>query len=1071
MLLLLGPPRIERGGVPVEVDRRKAIALLAYLAVTRERHSRDALATLLWPESDQSRARANLRRVLAALKKALGGNGLQVDRESVGLDWDAGLWLDVDEFHSRLAACRTHHHPEAEACSACLAPLTQAVELYRDDFLVGFTLRDSPNFDDWQFFQTENLRRELASALERLVHFHSAQGEFEPAIAYARRWLALDPLHEPAHYHLMQLYAWARQWPAALRQYRECVRVLEEELGVPPLEKTTQLYEAIKAKRTAPPPADSHSEPSSLDGALDGRSKRTPPLREASPTTRPTDGDLITPWRSLSEHPHNLPSQSTPFFGRREELARIAQLLLDDPACRLLTLVGPGGIGKTRLALQAAADAIEAFPHGVYFVPLAPVNSANFLISAIAEALNFSFYGSEDPKVQLLNYLRKKEMLLVMDNFEHLVAGTRFLTNILQNAPEVTLLVTSRERLNLHGEWILEIGGLEYPEDARLEGVERYSAVQLFLQSALRVRSDFALSEAQKRFVVRICQLVGGMPLGIELAAAWARVLSCEEIAREIEDNLGFLATSLRDVPERHRSLRAVFQHSWNLLLEEERQAFRKLSVFRGGFRREAAEQVAGASLPLLLALVDKSLLRSNPSGRFEMLEILRQYAEDKLSEVPEDREEARDLHCSYYAQFLQQRQEHVRGGRQRDALAEIGEEIQNVRAGWRWALDRGKHEEIAKSLECLYHFYEIRGWFQEGEQAFALAADRLRATQCMAEEAEAEESEILGKLLARRGGFSFRLGLHEKAKELLQESLSILHDLGARGEMAFSLNHLGDVARTRGQYTEAKQFLQESIAICKQTGDRRRKARALNNLGIVAGSLGDLSEAEQLFQHALEIFKELRDQWGITKALNNLGIIAYWLGEYAKAKQLLEESVAICKQTHDRYGLGTSTSNLGRVAHYLAEYAEAKQLLQESIAIFKEIGYQPGIGVCLKDLGNVACARGEYQAAEHYFHEALKVAMESRAVPAVLAALVGLATLLSETGEEERALELLSVILHHPAIDKDTKDSAERLLSKLKSQLPAQVIATAHERGKTTELESEVINDFLPPSSSAQFK
>ncbi|NIO70776.1 MAG: protein kinase, partial [Anaerolineae bacterium] len=255
-LFLLGSPRIERDGAPVRVRRRKVVALITYLVVTRQGHGRDALATLFWPEHDQSQARASLRRALAALKKALGEGWLDVDRETVRLNRDAEVWLDVDEFQDRLAECQAHGHPPEEVCPACLLPLAEAAALYRDDFLAGFTLRDSPGFDDWQFFQTEGLRQELAGALERLAHGHSAQGEFEWAIAYARRWLVLDPLHEPAHRYLMQLYAWSGQRAAALRQYGECERVLQEELGVPPEEETNQLYKAIKEKRHPPPPGD-----------------------------------------------------------------------------------------------------------------------------------------------------------------------------------------------------------------------------------------------------------------------------------------------------------------------------------------------------------------------------------------------------------------------------------------------------------------------------------------------------------------------------------------------------------------------------------------------------------------------------------------------------------------------------------------------------------------------------------------------------------------------------------------------------------------------------------------------
>jgi DNA-binding SARP family transcriptional activator len=251
---LLGPPRLERDGVPLEFDTRKNVALIAYLAVTGESHTREALVTLLWPELEPSRARAGLRRNLSTLKKALGGEWLVVDREMIGTDPSADLWLDVGQFRGLLWAWQDHGHPEANVCPECLAGLAEAVELCRGDFLAGFSLRDSANFDEWQFFQTESVRRELASALERLVQGYSGQGAYRSAIPYARRWLALDPLHEPVHRHLMRLYAWTGQRAAALRQYGQCERVLQEELGVVPEEETTQVYEAIRERQELPRP-------------------------------------------------------------------------------------------------------------------------------------------------------------------------------------------------------------------------------------------------------------------------------------------------------------------------------------------------------------------------------------------------------------------------------------------------------------------------------------------------------------------------------------------------------------------------------------------------------------------------------------------------------------------------------------------------------------------------------------------------------------------------------------------------------------------------------------------------
>lgn len=1059
-LSLLGSPQLSRStdqqeDAPLRLNRRKAMALLAYLAVTGEAHRREVLATLFWPNHTQSRAHANLRRDLSVLNKALDGDFLDIDRESVSLVRGRDFWLDVDRFRHLLAEFGGHGHSEERVCPKCIPLLSEAVTLYRGDFMAGFTLPDTPDFDEWQFFERENLRYELAGALTKLVQALTAQGQFEAAIPHARRWLGLDLLHEPAHRELMQLYAWAGNEAAALRQYQACVQVLEAELGKPPEETTQRLYEAIRAKQPPAPPGRSQLEP----GVSEIESERVAP-------------------------PHNLPSQPTPFIGRQEELAEIRRLLLDEPACQLLTLVGPGGIGKTRLAAQAAMQALDAFPDGVFFVPLASVSSTELLIPAMASALTFSFQTRVDPKVQLLNYLREKEMLLILDNFEHLLEGARLLSDMLKEAPGIKFLVTSRQRLSLRWEWVREIRGLSYPgteagdetvagpeteAGETLAAVEDYSAVRLFVETARRALPDFSLADqADRRAVVRICQLVEGMPLGLELAAAWVRMMPPHEIAQEIRRNLDFLTSSLRDIPERHRSLRALFEHSWQLLSEAGRSAITRLSVFQGGFRREAAEEVCSASLPLLAALVDKSMLRADPAGRYDMHELLRQYADEKLQETPEQYAEARDKHCGYYAAFLWEQKKHLRGTGQRQALAEIAAEIDNVRAAWAWAVAQAKTSEIAQSLESLHLFYSERGLIQEGEEAFREAVCGVRSAQAT----YTKPALVLGQLLARQGKFSYRLGLHRKATESLQDSLAIFDRLEAEGqvtareEKAFSLYYLGEIARKDGELEEAKRLCQASLAIYRESDDRLGMARALRRLGIVAATFETYHEAQGLFQETLELYQAIGDQYGIANTLNDLGIVADGLGQVEEARRLYHECLAIRRQIGTPGGIGASLNNLGFFAFLHGEYTEAKELLQEALAIHREIGDQYHIANCLCNLGAAVCALREYQAAQTYLCEALRLAVEVGAVPIVLDALTGIAMLLalSQPGEEVRAAELFAFALHHPASEIPTKDRAHRGLAGLAAILPPEVMTQARERGKNRNLEivaAEILGDM----------
>jgi predicted ATPase/DNA-binding SARP family transcriptional activator len=1104
-LYVLGPPRVELDGAPVAIDRRKALALLVYLAVTRQDHSRDSLATLFWPEYDQSKARAGLRSALWSLTKALGEGWLEVDRETVRLEPEADAWLDVDAFQDSLEECQAHGHPSDEPCPACLSPLSQAVTLYQDDFLAGFTLHDSPGFDEWQFFQTEGLRQGLASALERLARGHRERGEYEGAITQARRWVALDPLHEPAQRLLMRLYAWSGQRSAALRQYEECARVLQEELGIPLDEETTRLYVAIKEKAELPPPTERPTAPAAVGAA---RLK------------------------------HNLPVQLTPFVGREEELAIIAQRLAD-PACRLLTLVGPGGSGKTRLALEAAAGQLDNYPHGVFFVSLAPLDAADLIVPAVAQILGFAFYGGVKPRQQLLDYLSQRHVLLILDNFEHLLGppslspassppvgqfvprsaaetgwkegGSDLVADMLKAAPALKILATSRAVLNVQGEHVFSVPGMDLPDQETAEDALGYSAVQLFLQGARRAHPGFEPTAEALQDVVRVCRQVEGMPLGILLAAAWVGMLTHAEIAAEIHRSLDFLETDLRDVPARQRSMRAVFDHSWNLLSARQRAMMRVLSVFRGGFTLQAAGQVTGASLRELRALVDRSLLQRDPGGRYTIHELLRQYAAEKLEKLPAEKEAARDRHCAYYARFLQGRGAHLLGRNQITAAAEIEAELENVRSGWRWAVAQAKIDEIDRSLEALAEFYWMRGWYSQGEEAFARATQTLEERQkgglgpirsAALRDADAGDAQeetanrgfriVLGKALLWQGWFRAMVGSIEKARESLQKSLAIFRELDARREIGwvlrwlghsaasleeknrrylealaifekigdrrgvlYSIWGLGNTARDQGEYEAGKQLFQKSLALSRELGNQSDIANSLYVLGRIAWYLGQYEEAKGLHQESLALFREVSDSWGIAVSLVWLARDFAGFRKFKDAEHLLQESLAICRDTGVLGATVVALSVLGEVANLLGKYAKAVQLGQESLTLSERLNHRHGVAESCRVLGNTTCALRDFQGARGYFQQALEICTADRLIAHGLYTLVGVAALLAGEDDGEGALELLGLILRHPASAQWTKDRAATLLAELENELPPDIVAAALERGRARDLDA----------------
>ncbi|HSR32353.1 MAG TPA: BTAD domain-containing putative transcriptional regulator [Anaerolineae bacterium] len=970
-LFLLGPPRLERDGVPLQFDTRKILALVAYLAVSSLREEgrrlrRDSLITLLWPELEPPRARAVLRRNLSLLRTALEGEWLVVDRHTVATDPEAEFWLDVDRFTQLVHAWQTHGHLPEQVCPQCLEALTEAATLYQGNFLEGFGLRDSVEYDDWQFFQTEGLRKELALALERLVRGHSGLRNHEVALPYARRWLALDPLHEPAHRQLMQIYLQTGQRSAGLRQYTECVRILEEELGLAPAEETTALYEQIRA---SPPPG------------------RHPAL------TRGPIGGIGLPDRTPPRH--NLPAQTTPFVGREKDLAELSTRL-QDPTCRLLTLLGPGGIGKTRLALQLAEDLFQVeesdFEHGVFFVPLAPLQTAEAVVPAVAEALSYSFPTDiEDStratkRQQLLDYLRRKHLLLVMDNYEHLLIdgtpkngqnesdggsdGVGFVTDVLSSAPGVKVLVTSRVSLKVQGEHLYPLAGLRVPDATLLDPVDTeqilrgYSAIELFVQGARQVRPDFELRSSDLVHVAHICRLVQGMPLGILLAAAWVEMLAPEEIAAEIQRTLDFLETDLRDVPLRQSSIRAAFDHSWQLLDERERAMFQGLSVFLGGFTREAALEVSGASLRDLMSLVNKSLLLASSPGRYEMHELLRQYAVNRLDLAPEQGKTVRDRHCAYYSAAMERWAGELKGPRQREAMDEIDLEIENGRAAWYWAV---VHKEVARLAQSadgiwLYHAWRLR--HEEAEAAFRAAVDGL-------EDLDAHDAQRLrAKCLILWSHFQLDLAWKERSLEAAEQGLNLLQDLESSGqdvrhEMALAAFHEARIMRYyHPDPLEAKRLYARSVAFYEEVGDRWGLARALAYLGWMAEQIGRLAEAQDLCQKSLAIRQELGDQRGMADAMLNLGIISWVQGRLDEAQHLLQESLGISWALGDWIRIARTLKSLGEVLARCGRYDDGLALMENSIDIFDELVYAFGVSGAIPFLAEAKLHLGRYEEA-----------------------------------------------------------------------------------------------------------
>ncbi len=946
---LFGYPDVEVDGRSVRLPRRKAVALLAYVSVRPAGVGRQVLAALLWPDYDPEQAFAYLRQALWEMNKALGKGLISAEGDTVGIDPRADLWVDVVRFERALSLWKLQ---SARGASDATRSLEEAASLYREDFMAGFTLRDSAPFDEWQSAQAEALRRQLGEALAALARVYADQGDQDMAIASVQRWLAIDPLDESAHRDAMRFYAWAGQRRAALRQYETCISQLKNELGAAPEKATMALYEEIRSGSIAHQGGVAPSAPSPSSFVVS-------PVGGAPPTS----SFVVSPVRGAPSAPSSAqPSlaAATPFVGRESELQELGRILAD-PDCRLLTLVGPGGIGKTRVAVQFLATHKGAYSDGVAVAPLAECRSAEQMVAAIAQAVQLAFrpQSSALPALdqecsELSDYLRARTMLLLLDDMEHLVGAAPLLRSLLAQAPGLNLLVTSRERLALPEEWVMELQGLPTAAPVAAEQNAASSAEQLFERCAWRVRVGLPLPESERPAIRRICELVGGVPLGIELAAAWVGTLSCREIAAELERDMDLLVSRQRDAPGRHASLRAVFDHSWALLSDAERNAFCQLAVFQGGFTRSAAAQVAHASLEMLSVLLDKSLVYrvappakaggatlptlatpgAGDQGRYSIHQVLHQYADEALGRTPGLRDAALERQRSYYLDLLEAEGQHLMGSAERESLVSLRLEASNVRLALQTTVQLRDWERLQQVLPFWILCMEMCGSRSEATEA-------LRPVASAAREAWA----------------------HDKRNITLRGLLSFL--LAAQRYFA-----------SQGDPAVLEELARESVILAAELPDSVDKAFAL-----ILNSTGyglPMAEALAVSRQCLEIFRRFGHIWGqATAQLIVADITNYPYNEHAQAEPAYQAARMMFESLGNRWGQALCLTGLSYVAYHAEQYAQAIQMAQKSLSIYRELGDPWRMGILRSYLAQYAAAMGDYAAAERYHHENLAAAME----------------------------------------------------------------------------------------------
>ena len=1000
---VLGPFEAWLGDRALGHFRTKSVqALLVYLLVEGGTPLREWLTELIWPGLPPDAGRKNLRQTLYELRQLVPDVGAQegsdpvplvlADRQRIQLNPAAAVDLDLTAFEQQVG----QGGPEAWA---------GAVALYRGDFLSDFYLPDSAEFEEWTANRRAAYRRQALEALARLADFHLKQGEFSSAESYARRQLELDALQEAGVRQLMMALAAQGQRSAALRAFEEARRRLDEALQVEPDQATVILAEEIEADKV-------------------------PVAAELAPAT------LAEPAVQVPGAPlHNLVQPATPLVGRRQELDELAALLAADQGGRLITLLGPGGSGKTRLALEAALQALGRahFLDGVWFVPLAALSEPEAVVVETAEVMGFSFSGEGlKPRQQLLDYLRERRLLLVLDNYEHLlhVDQVPLPADILATAPHVRVLVTSRTRLNVHGEQLFPLGGLTTPgegEAVDLAKAGEYDAPALFAQAAGRLRPDFAVDKTNLAAVIRICRLVDGLPLALEMAAAWLEVLSPEAIAAEIERGLDILAVEWQDVPARQRSLRAVFESSWQMLAEAEQAWLKRLAVFRGGFERAAAEAVAEVSLRGLLALVHKSWLTRQQGQRYQIHELLRQYAHELLVADSAAWQEARDQHARYFAAQMKGCNEAMRGPDQKAAFDALATDFENIRGAWHWLAvnqeikplveqmaaglllfcgARSREGDLADLVQVAWEaapadaqskavlqtataavgrgYYAVR-YFQAG--FVGLVEPEALIEQAWQHLREREVGTLDGLWLVLIATFygwncdrQLRVTEAAEVREQLRAWLEDFRRQGDRWAAALAEQNLGrllsqavpdDQRHISSQTTiEAQRLLTVAASSFEQLGDKLQQAHSLRALGQHL-HYRDSWQAETVLQEARSLFLASGDQQMAAHVLWDLAQRSLWAGEYKQGFARYRQLAETYESWGNRYGLASVLGVESMNAVRYGDLEHARRVRLRSLELKRELGDALLIAWDLWELGDLERIAGDLTAARRHFEAA----------------------------------------------------------------------------------------------------
>ena len=965
VLEFLGSPQVHLDGQPVATDRRKAIALLAYLTANDagghpQRYSRESLSALLWPDYEQSKAFTNLRRTIWEIHQALGEGWLIADRESLCWNEEADLDLDVACFESLLAQSRSQAETPLR-----VSLLTEAVDLYRNHFLTGFSLKDAHPFNEWAFARSEELKHKFGDTLAMLAESHCQLDQAELAIPYARRLVTLDPLNESAHRQLMEVYLQAGQHSAALKQYQVCEQILRKELNVDPQPETRALYKKIRMG--------------------DGKPVQVEEKPQASSPS------------------NNLPFQLSTFIGREKQQSEILHLL---STRRLVTLVGTGGIGKTSLSVQVGHTLLDRYPDGVWFISLGALSNPALVSQTVASLFDIRENLARPILEVLIDFLRTRSSLLIFDNCEHLLnASAQLVTSLLEQCPKLHVLVTSRETLNIPGEAVYTMPSLSIPEsDLAVDELLKYESIRLFADRAALVLPSFALTSENAQPVVEICRKVDGIPLAIELAAARVNILQVREIMEQLQQSFGLLSSDSRSIRSRHQTIQASMDWSWGLLEGPEQRFMCQLSVFAGGWTLESAQAVCdGDVLGLTSALVKKSLLivdqEPGRETRYRFHQMVREYVHQKLVQSGEEAV-FRTRHLQSFLDLARRAEIGLRSFNQVDWMERLNVERNNIRSALHWAgqtdVESGLYlsaslrrywesSNMVEGLEWLQTFLNwqeadqfprakavalvtygwLLTWLQNFDRADSAAQESLDLFRELDDPQGQVDALILGENVAQ---FKYE---PEAASRLGEQALAMARSLGDPWQEANALTYLGWNTRN---YDLLFNYWGQAISLYREVGDQVSLANILGFVGQFHVMNGDFELAETYLAESTQLWKSnwRANIWDNPKTAN--GLLLSIQGEHDQARSILQEVLTSAEKTGNTMGQLWARVRLGHAALRAGDLDDARLQLSESARDFIKDGYLIGGVFALEGMAGLYVATGKHEYAARLIGWAEKI-------------------------------------------------------------------------------------------------